>query len=162
MAKSDKETSSGALAGSPSHLLHRALQRALGIYAEEMGDDALTQRQYALLSGVAALDQPSQTDLVGLTGIDRSTLAELVSRLIDKGLLARTRSDADGRAKTVSLTEAGHAVLAAAEPRVRAADKRILSLLAKPKREPFLKLITRLVEAPEPAKKRKGKKKAAA
>lgn len=162
MAKSDKETSSGALAASPSHLLHRALQRAVGIYAEEMGEDALTQRQYALLCAVAALDQPSQTDLVRLTGIDRSTLAELVARLIDKGLLARTRSDADGRAKTVSLTEAGRAALAAAEPRVRAADKRILSLLAKPKREPFLKLITRLVETPEPAKTRKGKKKAAA
>lgn len=162
MAKSDSEKSSsadGGLASSPSHLLHRALQRALGLYAEEMGEDALTQRQYALLRGVAMMEQPSQTDLVGLTGIDRSTLAELVARLIDKGLLARERSDADGRAKTVSLTEAGRAALAAAEPKVRAADKRILSLLPKPKRETFLKHLARLAEAPEPPKKTKGKKK---
>lgn len=162
MAKSDDKKCSGAdhgLAGSPSHLLHRALQRALGVYAEEMGDEALTQRQYALLSGVSALDQPSQTDLVGLTGIDRSTLAELVARLIDKGLLERERSDADGRAKTVRLTGAGRAALSAAEPRVRAADKRILSLLPKPKRETFLKHLARLAEAPEPDKKTKGKKK---
>jgi len=158
MAKSKREAPGGALAASPSHLLHRALQRSLGIYAEEMGEDALTQRQFALLSGVAALDQPSQTDLVGLTGIDRSTLAELVARLIDKGLLARERSDADGRAKTVSLTEAGRVALAAAEPRVRVADKRILSLLPKPKREALIKLLTRLVETADVKPRRKKSK----
>ena len=165
MAKSsDKKAAKSAseLAGSPSHLLHRALQRAVGIYGEELGDDALTQRQYALLAAVAATEQPSQTDLVSLTGIDRSTLAELVARLIDKGLLARERSESDGRAKTVSLTDAGRGALDLARPRVKAADKRILALLSKPKREPFLKLIARIADAPEPGKKAKGKKKSRA
>ena len=161
MAKSsDKKAAKAAseLSGSPSHLLHRALQRAVGIYGEEMGEDALTQRQYALLVAVAAKDLPSQTDLVSLTGIDRSTLAELVGRLIDKGLLGRERSERDGRAKTVSLTEAGRAALELARPRVKATDKRILALLSKPKRETFLKLISRIADAPEPEKK-SGKKK---
>ena len=43
-----------ALDRSPSHLLHRALQLALDIYAEETGPDAVTQRQYAVLGAVAA------------------------------------------------------------------------------------------------------------
>lgn len=141
------------LAESPSHLLHRALQRALGIYAQEMGEGPLTQRQYALLAAVASSDQPSQTDLVSLTGIDRSTLAELVARLIDKGLLARGRAENDGRAKMVSLTPEGRAALEAARPRVKAADKRILALLSKPKRDAFLKLLTRMADAPEPEPK---------
>jgi len=162
MAKSSGKKAAKALSelsGSPSHLLHRALQRALGIYGEEMGEDALTQRQYALLVAVAAADLPSQTDLVSLTGIDRSTLAELVARLIDKGLLARERSESDGRAKAVSLTETGRTALDRARPRAKAADKRILALVPKPRREAFLKLITRVGDAPEPPAKAKGLKK---
>lgn len=161
MAKSPgkkRDKAAVELAASPSHLLHRALQRAVGIYGEEMGEEPLTQRQYALLAAVGAIDQPSQADLVNLTGIDRSTLAELVARLIDRGLLERERSESDGRAKTVSLTEAGRSSLEAARPRVKAADKRILALLSKPKRDAFLKLIVRLIEAPEPERKSIGKK----
>lgn len=159
MAKSGKKAGAdraAALAESPSHLLHRVLQRAVGIYAEEMGAETLTQRQYAVLSAAAELDGPSQTDLVVLTGIDRSTLAELVARMIDKGLLQRERSAEDGRAKTVRLTEAGLAVLERARPRVRAADRRILALVAKPKREGFLKQLARVADDPEKPRKAKG------
>lgn len=123
---------------SPSHLLHRALQLALDIYAEETGPDAVTQRQYAVLSAVAAHEGLTQTDLVRATGIDRSTLADLVARMIGKGLLARQRSTADARANTVSLTSEGRAALDAAGPRVAAADARILKLLPTRKRDAFL------------------------
>ena len=167
MAKSGKRKASGALADSPSHLLHRALQAALGVFAEETGSGALTQRQFALLAAAAELEAPSQTDLVTATGIDRSTLAELTARMIAKGLLERERSATDGRAKTVRVTAVGREALEAMRPRVKAADKRILSLLPKPKREGFLKLLTRLGEGsaaePEakPAKDKPKKRKAA-
>ena len=123
---------------SPSHLLHRALQLALDIYAEETGPDAVTQRQYAVLAAVAAHEGLTQTDLVRSTGIDRSTLADLVARMIGKNLLARQRSTADARANTVSLTEAGRAALELAKPKVAAADARILKLLPTRKRDAFL------------------------
>jgi DNA-binding MarR family transcriptional regulator len=127
-----------ALERSPSHLLHRALQLALDIYAEETGPDAVTQRQYAVLAAVAAHEGLTQTDLVRSTGIDRSTLADLVARMIGKSLLARQRSTADARANTVSLTEAGRAALELAKPKVAAADARILKLLPTRKRDAFL------------------------
>jgi DNA-binding MarR family transcriptional regulator len=165
MAKSGKKTGvakAEALAESPSHLLHRVLQRAVGIYAEEMGSETLTQRQFAVLTAAAGMENPSQTDLVAVTGIDRSTLAELVARMIDKGLLQRERSADDGRAKTVRLTEAGQAALGQARPCVKAADKRILSLLPKPKRDGFIKLLARLAEEPEKPRKDKAPKAAKA
>src|SRR5271154_2450692 len=101
---------------SPSHLLHRALQLALDIYAEETGPDAVTQRQYAVLAAVAAHEGLTQTDLVRSTGIDRSTLADLVARMIGKNLLARQRSASDARANTVSLTAEGRSALDEAAP----------------------------------------------
>ena len=91
-----------ALDKSPSHLLHRALQLALDIYAEELGASGITQRQFAVLSAVEAYEGLTQTDLVKITGIDRSTLADMATRMITKGLLERQRSAADARANAVS------------------------------------------------------------
>jgi hypothetical protein len=78
---------------SPSHLLHRVLQLALDIYAEECGEAGVTQRQFAVLAAVAENEGVTQTGLVRATGIDRSTLADMVARMITKGHLERQRSE---------------------------------------------------------------------
>ena len=157
MVKSgNKSKRSGSLAASPSHLMHRVLQLALDIYSEEAGADGLTQRQFAVLEAVSQKAGLTQTDLVRATGIDRSTLADLVSRMTTKGLLDREKSAIDARAKAVSLSTAGQAALDAARPRVEAADKRILALLPKAKRDGFLGLLAELAgeadAAPDKAK----------
>ena len=147
MAKTSSSTP--ALDRSPSHLLHRALQLALDVYAVETGPISITQRQYAVLAAVAADEGLSQTGLVRATGIDRSTLADLVGRMIAKGYLERERSVEDARANTVKLGNAGRAVLEAAGPRVEAADRRILELLGGKKREPFIEALRKLAKAGE-------------
>ncbi len=154
----------GALARSPSHLLHRVLQLALDIYAEESGTGGITQRQFAVLAAVAENEGVTQTGLVRATGIDRSTLADMVARMITKGHLERQRSDLDARANTVSLTPAGAAVLEESRPKVAMADARILALLKPSKREGFLELLSDMAVSdvhaePEPkAKKLKAPK----
>ena len=160
MAKTKSE-SSGPLDKSPSHLLHRALQRALDIYAETAGPTAVTQRQFAVLAAVAAHEGLTQADLVRATGIDRSTLAELVARMLGKGLLSRERSNEDGRANTVTLTDTGRTSLAEAEPRAHAADQAILRLIPSGKRGGFLAALRAMaVERPKAGEEKaeKGKK----
>ncbi|HEY4030411.1 MAG TPA: MarR family winged helix-turn-helix transcriptional regulator [Caulobacteraceae bacterium] len=132
---------------SPSHLLHRALQLALDIYAEETGTGALTQRQFAVLSAVMAKEGCTQSELVRATGIDRSTLAELVARLIGKDLLARERSTLDARANTVRLTDAGRAAVHEAGPKVAQADERIMGLVPGAKRDAFIKTLRDMARA---------------
>lgn len=152
MVKSGKQARrSGTLAESPSHLMHRALQLALDVYADETGSDGPTQRQFAVMEAVSMKDGLTQTDLVRATGIDRSTLADLVARMTTKGLLTRERSTIDARAKAVSLSEEGRAMLEAARPQVEAADKRIMALLPKAKREVFLDLLSELAAAADAA-----------
>jgi len=132
---------------SPSHLLHRALQLALDIYAEETGTGALTQRQFAVLSAVMAKEGCTQSELVRATGIDRSTLAELVARLIGKDLLGRERSTLDARANTVRLTDAGRAAVLEVAPKVAEADARILALVPGAKRDAFIKTLRDMARA---------------
>ena len=141
----------GPLGASPSHLMHRALQLALDIYAEECGADGLTQRQFAVLEAASLKAGLTQTELVRMTGIDRSTLADLVTRMTAKGLLERERSTLDARAKAVRLSPEGAARLEAARPQVEAADKRILALLSKARREVFIEVLTELTEAADAA-----------
>ena len=136
-----KTAASGALARSPSHLLHRVLQLALDIYVEESGPGGVTQRQYAVLAAVSENAGVTQTGLVRATGIDRSTLADMVARMITKGLLERQRSDLDARANTVRLTADGALVLEESRPKVAMADARILALLKPSKRAGFLELL---------------------
>jgi DNA-binding MarR family transcriptional regulator len=71
----------GELDRSPVHLLHRASQAVEEIFQAAGGDSDLTPRQLAVLATVAGNEGLSQTDIVNLTGIDRSTLADIVKRL---------------------------------------------------------------------------------
>ena len=155
MAKSKSGAKGGiaALDQSPSHLLHRALQRALDIYAEEFGEHGITQRQFAVLAAADERDGATQADLVRITGIDRSTLADMARRMMGKDLLERQRSMLDGRANAVRVTEAGRAALAEARPKMAAADARLLKLISGGgRRATFVSLLHDLVKmgAPEP------------
>jgi DNA-binding MarR family transcriptional regulator len=167
-----------ALDQSPSHLLHRALQRALDIYAEEFGEGAVTQRQFAVLAAADEREGATQADLVRITGIDRSTLADMARRMMGKGLLERERSTLDARANAVRLTDAGREALAEARPKMTAADARLLKLISGGgRRAAFIALLGDLVKtgatpkvpkppkpakekAPKAAKSHKGGKKA--
>jgi DNA-binding MarR family transcriptional regulator len=166
MSKAKDRGGVAVLDRSPSHLLHRALQLALDLYAEEIGPDGITQRQYAVLAAVADHEGATQSDLVRITGIDRSTLADMAQRMIGKDLLERERSAVDARANAVRLTELGRATLEAARPKVAAADGRLLKLLSGGgRRDAFVNLLRHLAksgdapdgEPPEGGKRKKPK-----
>jgi DNA-binding MarR family transcriptional regulator len=111
------------------HLLHRAGQRASEIFALETRAFDLTARQYAVITTVAQHEGLSQTDLVRLTGIDRSTLADVVQRLLKRGVIQRKRTVQDGRTYAVSLSAEGRKLLEAIKPHARRADRAVLSSL---------------------------------
>jgi len=123
---------------SPIHLLHRAGQCAGDIFHAEMKDGDLTPRQLAVLMTVAQNEGLSQTGLVDRTGIDRSTLADIVRRMQRKGLLQRRRTKEDARAYAVKLTDEGRRVLRVAEPLAKRVDERILDALPTKQREQFI------------------------
>jgi DNA-binding MarR family transcriptional regulator len=149
------------MSASVGHLLHRAAQRALDIYVAEAGPGAVTQRQHAVLAAVADHDGAAQADLVNATGVDRSTLADMVSRMIDKGLLARERSTLDARANAVRLTDAGRAALAAVRGPTAAADAALMALLPKSKRAVLLEALEILASGEAPPAKAPKEPKAA-
>jgi DNA-binding MarR family transcriptional regulator len=132
------------LSQSPIHLLHRASQCAADIFASAIMPGDLTPRQYAVLLTIANEEGLSQTDLVARTGIDRSTLADIVRRMSERNLLQRQRTKEDARAYSVRLTEKGRSALTAAEPVAMRIDQQILAALPANERQVFLQALSRL------------------
>ena len=160
-----------SLKNSPGHLLRRAQQYAHDLYSTEVGANGPTPRQYEVLHVVAANAGLSQTDLVLQTGIDRSTLADMIARMMKKGLLSRKRTKEDARANAVSITPAGKRMLTAANSKVAKAENGALAVLPKTQQAAFMKslrayaeALDKMADAPAPKKKttRKAAKKAPA
>lgn len=139
-----------SLGASAIHLLHRAGQCAGDLFAEEVEANGLTPRQYAVLVAVSLEQGLSQTDLVERTGIDRSTLADIVRRLLKKGLINRRRTKSDARVYSVRLTGKGQEALNVAQPAAHQAEERLLSVLDPARRDEFLKSLERIVRTMAP------------
>ncbi len=130
---------------SPIHLLHRAGQCAGFIFSGEVGGGDLTPRQYTLLAAVAREEGLSQTELVTRTGIDRSTLADVIRRLVQRGWLQRRRTSSDARAYAIRLTEEGREILKNAEPAAQRVDEKVLSGLSGEERDRFMRDLNTIV-----------------
>src|SRR5579872_6790395 len=118
------------LSQSPSHLLRRCVQYANDLFSRETSASDLTKQQFTVLAAVEQNEGISQTDLVGLTGIDRSTLAEMIRRMIDKGLLDRERTESDQRANAVRMAPGGRKALRAARGASERVERALLAGLS--------------------------------
>ena len=96
---------------------------------------------------VAEEEGLTQTDLVDRTGIDRSTLADIVGRLLGRGLIQRRRAKEDARAYAIKLTLQGAKSLREAQPGAQITDTRLLANLPPAKRQDFLDSLNLIVTA---------------
>lgn len=145
-----KANNGAAQDASALHLLHRAGQCADELFANKIGKSDLTPRQYAVLQTVAKTEDVSQTGLVDATGIDRSTLADIVRRLVERGMLIRKRTKEDARMYAVRLSAAGRNVLESASPGAAATNEALLATLPVSQRNQFVASLQKIVETMGP------------
>ena len=126
-------------------LLHRANQIATERFADALRGSDLTARQVQVLAAIDEHDGASQTALGLATGIDRSTLADIVRRLQQRRLIERRRTKQDARAYAVRLTDAGRARLADGRPALAAVEKGMLAKLPARERTQLLALLAAVV-----------------
>ena len=127
------------------HWLHRVSQCATEMFQRELADSDLTPRQLAVMIAVAESEGLSQAAIVERTGIDRSTLSDIVRRLQKRGWLQRRRTKEDGRAYAVKLTDKGHGLLRKATPLVRKVDAQILAAMPVGGGDQFMGGLTTIV-----------------
>lgn len=135
------------LAEAPSHLIKRCQQYYGDLYAREAGSCELTKQQYTVLAALEGNDGVSQTALVEMTGIDRSTLAEMVRRMLERGLVSRERTEKDARANAVAITTNGRRALRVARSASDRAERLLLESLTPADRTRFIKALSTIASA---------------
>lgn len=130
----------------PGHLIRRLHQISTSVFADLMKELALdlTAPQFAALSVISANPGLDQASLAGLIAHDRPTIGGIVERLEGKGLVRREQSDVDRRAKILSLTAEGAALLERITPRIRSAQSLILTGLSEAEQAQFVALAARI------------------
>jgi DNA-binding MarR family transcriptional regulator len=140
-----REEMSLQLESSALHMLHRASQAADEMFAVETTGADLTPRQFAVLAALETLESASQTQIVDATGIDRSTLADIVKRLVKRGLVNRRRSRSDARAYVVRLTPEGRDMLLATKPAAQRVEERLMEQLPNARRADLIEALESII-----------------
>jgi DNA-binding MarR family transcriptional regulator len=151
-----RNNSDNDLENSPLHLFHRAVQVVTEIYQAEMSDHDLTARQYAVLVALAKSEGLSQSKLVDATGIDRSTMADIVRRMLKKGIIQRKRDKDDARAYEVTITDEGTRLYQDVQPIVRRIEEKLLSALNGKRVDEFLSHLGLIVSSARPSAQANG------
>lgn len=124
------------------HLIRRLQQKSTQVFqaqTQAAGFD-FTSVQFAALDTIAEQPGIDQATLASTISFDRATIGGVIDRLEAKGLVLRSVSPHDRRARLLTLTPAGKQLLAESRPVVEALQADILSPLSPAEQATFLKL----------------------
>lgn len=137
------------LSRKPGHLIRRLHQISTHVFTQrirEAGFD-LTSVQFAALDALGSNQGVDQARLADLVAKDRATTGAVVDRLEQKGLVARTVSERDKRARVLTLTPEGSALLAMVSPVVEDLQREILRGLEDHEYRQFVELAAKAAAA---------------
>ena len=100
-----------SLTNSLAYLLNRTGARTGSLFARRLLQFGITLPMYRVMAALLERGDHRLSDLSTTTSIELSTLSRLVSTMIGRRLVSRERVEGDGRTVTISLTEAGHALV---------------------------------------------------
>ncbi|MEM6480229.1 MAG: MarR family winged helix-turn-helix transcriptional regulator [Pseudomonadota bacterium] len=108
--------------------LRQAASQSTALYDEALAPSGIKVTMFRLLRHINAGESVSITELAEIVSLDRSTLGRNL-RVLEKQSLVSIGSGEDGRARMVSLTKTGRAVLQDAEPRWQTAQSRFVEIV---------------------------------
>lgn len=132
----------------PGYLLRRAHQQSTAVFTErmnELGYD-ITSVQFAALCVICKFPGLGQAALADIVAYDRATIVGVIDRLEAKGLISRTISTADRRARVLMPTSRGRETLEEVMPFVVALQDDILGRLAEDEKQNFVTLLNRMLD----------------
>lgn len=145
----DGSRSLADLHGAPGHLFRRARQFHDALWLQVVGD-TLTPLQYAVLIALEAEPELSQRTLGERIALDKSTIGDLVARLVRRGFVTRRPDPDDARRRILLMTESGRKAVYQVRPAVVEIGHRILAPLQPEERDELIRLLDKLLFS-EPA-----------
>lgn len=129
----------------PGFLIRRLQQIQVAAFLGECSDVDITPVQWGILTIVSERPGVGQIEISEELGLDRSNVANVVERLVNRGLLRQKLSPKDRRKKEITVTKAGEKIISQVEAGALRAQRKILSPLSEHEQKVFVDLLTRLV-----------------
>ncbi len=131
------------LSQSPGQLIRIAQQVHTRLWTEHVGAE-LTAPQYAALIALALEPGADQRTVGERASLDKATMAEMVGRLVRRGLVLRRRDPADGRRKLLTLSPHGEQVMNEASVGVAVVQRELLVPLTESERSELMMALARM------------------
>jgi DNA-binding MarR family transcriptional regulator len=125
-------------------LLRRAQQKHVATWQSVISGDT-TSVQYGVLAVLDRRPALAQKEICDELDLDRSTVADICSRMEKNGLLSRIQDRQDRRRNVLDLTPAGRAELARLKPLVEEVQVRLTRTLSATDLEQLRALLARLI-----------------
>lgn len=129
------------------HLIRRLHQQSTHIFVERTQNEGfdLTPVQFAALGTIYKHPGTDQAFVAENIGYDRATIGGVIDRLEKKGWVRRVVSEHDRRARELSLTAKGYAILTQVHPIVEDLQKDILNPLKSDEQQQLVELLRKIV-----------------
>jgi DNA-binding MarR family transcriptional regulator len=134
---------------SPLLLIHLVSREADKLFAQHTAERSPSSREYAVLEAVANADGLNQTAIMTATGLDRSSTADVVRRMVAKGLLRRRRTRRDIRQYAVRLTPTGEELCRIGQAAARAVEEDLFARLTRTQKDTFAATLRTLANLTE-------------
>ncbi|MFJ4671155.1 MarR family winged helix-turn-helix transcriptional regulator [Kitasatospora purpeofusca] len=127
-----------------AYLLSRTGKAARSRLADRLARRGLRLWDMAVLAALADFGPHAQRDLVRRLGVDASDMAKVADQLALAGYVERARDAADRRRLSVTVTEAGRALLAELRAEALAVQDEVLAPLSGAERRVLHELLARV------------------
>jgi DNA-binding MarR family transcriptional regulator len=129
----------------PGHLIRRAHQLSVSIFAEKTADFDITPVQFAMLNALMEEPGEDQITLAGKVAFDAATSGAVIARLEAKGLLRRDADPKDKRRKLLTVTKEGEKIVFAMKTAVNDVQSQITNPLSGDEAKQLTSLLAKLV-----------------
>jgi MarR family transcriptional regulator, lower aerobic nicotinate degradation pathway regulator len=133
----------------PGFLLRRAHQISAAVFEDECKSVSLTPAQFGVLSVLHASPGLDQSSLGRALGFDKVTVMRVMRGLETRGLIVRTFTPTNRRNLSITLTDAGLALLIATHEPAEHAYNRLMAPLSTEQREQLVSLLQLLTNGLE-------------
>jgi DNA-binding MarR family transcriptional regulator len=132
----------------PQPHVGRLVRRAQQVHNRLWGlvvSEEVTSPQFSVLLALGADPEADQRTIGRAASLDRSTVADVVDRMVRRGYLERRRDPGDQRRNLLSLTDEGRALLETVGQRAVAMNEALLATLDEDERREFMRLLIKFV-----------------
>lgn len=134
------------LSANPGHLARRLQQVIHQLWTASVSTET-TPPQFVVLNSLRAAPDIDQRTLGERACLDRSTVADVVARLVQRGLIRRVRDPHDGRRNVLRLTTRGENTHTEVSNRAQIMNEQLLAPLSGDEQLTLVTLLNRVVDA---------------